>query len=48
MAAADGLSDEGTARDQDFWRNLFCRQVAANVRYWTQQIADRQGDAPRV
>jgi tetratricopeptide (TPR) repeat protein len=48
MAAADGLSDEGTARDQDFWRNLFCRQVAANVRYWTQQIADRQGDAPRL
>jgi tetratricopeptide (TPR) repeat protein len=48
MAAADDLSAEGTSRDQDLWPDLFRRQVAANARYWTQQIADRQGDAPHL
>jgi tetratricopeptide (TPR) repeat protein len=48
MAADSVLSPTDPAQDQDFWPSLFRRQVAANARYWTQQIADRPGDAPRL
>ncbi len=48
MAADEVLNPSGTAPDQEFWPDLFRRQVAANARYWTQQIADRPGDAPHL
>ena len=48
MAADSTLSPADTGTDQDFWPSLFRRQVAANARYWTQQVADRPGDALRL